>query len=106
MARRATRQAEKAIAQPTPPRPRTKPVKAAPKSPLKTLKSIVKPNIDGMSSDRKVAALLRDRENLVARILAAEARVADMEAREEQLSDRIAWALDTLNDLLRLPDVS
>jgi hypothetical protein len=104
MARRATRQAEKPVAPPAPPMVRGKLAKAPPKAVQKPPKAVAKPDLDGMSADQKVTALLRDRDKLVARLHGAEARVAAMEAREEQLSDRIAWALDTLNDLLRLPD--
>jgi hypothetical protein len=106
MARRATRQAEKPVARPVPPMVRGKPAKAVSKAPQKALKAVPKPELGGMSADQKVTALLRDREKLVARLQAAEARVVALEARDEQLSDRISWALDTLNDLLRLPDAS
>jgi hypothetical protein len=123
MARRAVRYAEKSTSRPAPSAPRgsrtaapsaagkpaklEKPVKAkvADKAPAKALVKLPgKLDLDGLTADQKVTALLREREKLLTRLSAAETRSAAMEARDEQLSDRIAWALDTLNDLLRVTD--
>ncbi len=104
MARRATRQVEKPAPRAVPQLARSKTAK-----PTKTVgaaKSTDALSLDGLSADQKLAALLRDREKLLTRLQAAQARVAALEAREEQLADRISWALDTLNDLMRLPDAS
>jgi hypothetical protein len=113
MVRRATRQAEKPVARSAQTPARAKPATASKSiAQAKTAKpksdaaKIAGPKLAGLSSDQKVVVLLRDREMLIMRLQAAEARVAELEAREEQLSDRISWALDTLNDLLRLPDAS
>ncbi len=116
MARRATRQEVKPVARPAPATTRGKPAKAGGKADSKAGSKVEtkaapraatlvsKPNLEGITADQKVSALLRDRDKLVARLQAAEARVAELEARQEDLTDRIAWALDTLKDLLRLPD--
>ena len=72
-------------------------VRAAKVSPLRSARKL---DLDGMSAEQKVAVLLREREKLLGQLEAASARVASMEARDEQLIDRITWALDTLADLL------
>jgi hypothetical protein len=56
---------------------------------------------DGLSDTQKVAILLKEREQLKGAVDALQSRLLATEARKAQLADRIAWALDTLNDLLR-----
>ena len=98
MARRATRPAVK-VAPPSPAQ-----IRAAARS----VKSVAphtaaarKLELDGLSADQKIVVLLRDRDKLLGQLAASQAKILALEAREDQLADRIAWALDTLNDLLR-----
>ena len=51
------------------------------------------PKLEGHSLEKQVAMLLADRQALIAALEASEARAAEV-------ADRIAWALDTLEDLL------
>ena len=97
MARRATRPATKVeapLVRKTPTAVRAAKVSAPRSTHPRKL------DLDGMSAEQKVAVLLREREKLLGQLEAASARVASMEARDEQLIDRITWALDTLADLL------
>lgn len=51
------------------------------------------PKLDGQPLEKQVAMLLLERQTLIAALEASEARAAEV-------ADRIAWALDTLEDLL------
>lgn len=101
MARRATRPTAKS-ASASPPQQRAVP--RPPKVPAPRTAAVRKLDLDGLSPDLKVALLLREREKLLTQLAASQTKVTALEAREVQLADRIAWALDTLNDLLREPD--
>ena len=48
----------------------------------------------------RVAALERERAALAADLEAARARITDLETRQGEIADRIAWALDSLHDLI------
>jgi hypothetical protein len=73
----------------------------APIAPVRPAKSPRAPKLEGLSAEQQVAALLRDRQTLAAHLAKAEARVSALEARHSELADRITWALDTLDDLLK-----
>ena len=104
MARRAARQTTKV----------TETLTATP-APVHKLRAVARPNkaatsrgtsspkldLDGLSAEQKVAILLRERDKLITQLEAVQAKALALEARDAQLVDRIAWALDTLNDLLR-----
>lgn len=96
MARRATRSAVKAV---PPPKVRVAARLTKVAAPRNT--SARKLDLDGLSAEQKIALLLREREKMVTQLDAVQAKIATLEARDAQLADRIAWALDTLNDLLR-----
>jgi hypothetical protein len=57
------------------------------------------PDLAGLPPERQIALLKRDRDALIAALDAAEARAATLEARQAEVADRIAWALDTLREL-------
>ena len=48
----------------------------------------------------RLAALERERDALRADLQRAEARVRDLEKTQAQVRDRIAWALDSLHNIL------
>ena len=101
MARRATQPATKpALAPPL----RSKVVARPAKKSGAAVAAVRKLELEGLSAEQKVTALLRDRDKLLLLLAATQARVVALEAREAKLTDRIAWALDTLNDLLREAD--
>jgi hypothetical protein len=56
--------------------------------------------LDGLSPEQKVARLLEEREALVARVRELEAELRRQTAKHADVADRIAWALDTLKDLI------
>jgi hypothetical protein len=58
------------------------------------------PDMTGMPAERQIAILKKDREALLAALTAAEARVEALTARQAEVADRVAWALDTLRDLI------
>jgi predicted nucleic acid-binding Zn-ribbon protein len=47
----------------------------------------------------RIAALERERASLETDLSAARARIADLESRQAEIADRIAWVLDSLHDL-------
>jgi hypothetical protein len=57
--------------------------------------------LEGLTDSQKVTALLQDRARLLKMLTGLEARVQTLEQRKTQVTDRITWALDTLNDMLR-----
>ena len=59
------------------------------------------PDLSGLSPDRQIAVLKKDRDALAAALVVAETRIAALEARQNEVADRIAWALDTLRDLMQ-----
>lgn len=58
------------------------------------------PDLTGLPPERQIALLKKDREGLLAALEAAEAKAAALEARQAKVADQVAWALDTLRDLV------
>lgn len=88
--------AEKAV-------PAARAAKAAPRAGKAAAKSAAKfdgPKLDGLSVEQKVAHLLAERDALLARITRLEADLADQRAKQARAADRVAWALDSLRDIL------
>jgi hypothetical protein len=52
------------------------------------------------SVDEQIAALKRECENLRQALTAAEARIRSLEDRQTEVANRIAWALDSLRNIL------
>jgi hypothetical protein len=48
----------------------------------------------------RILALESERQKLAADLSAARNRIEDLERRQAEIADRIAWALDSLHDLL------
>jgi hypothetical protein len=52
------------------------------------------------SVDEQIAALKRECEDLRQALTAAEARIRSLEDRQTEVANRIAWALDSLRNIL------
>jgi predicted nucleic acid-binding Zn-ribbon protein len=55
---------------------------------------------DGQSLKARLSTLERERDALQADLQRAEARVRDLEKTQAEVRDRIAWALDSLHNIL------
>jgi chorismate mutase len=55
---------------------------------------------DTLSADQKVAHLLAERDALMARVARLEADLSRQRKTQAQVADRVAWALDSLRDIL------
>lgn len=73
-----------------------RPAKTTPAAATKALAA----KFDGLSADQKVAHLLAERDALQARIARLEADLARQREKQAQVADRVAWALDSLRDVL------
>jgi septal ring factor EnvC (AmiA/AmiB activator) len=56
--------------------------------------------VSAPSVDEQLAALKRECENLRQALAAAEARIRSLEDRQNEVANRIAWALDSLRNIL------
>ncbi len=102
MARQATSGQKKLVSKPAAKAPLrvTTPQKSMPTQ--RTLLDKFKAaKLDGMSDAQKVIVLMKEREILVGSLQLIETRLKTVEEREAKLIDRISWALDTINDLMR-----
>jgi hypothetical protein len=58
------------------------------------------PKLESLSSEQQVLQLRQEQEHLIARIASLEADVARLRAKQTAVADRVAWALDSLRDVL------
>ena len=63
-----------------------------------------RPPVAGAASlDERLAATERERDALQARLTAAEAEIRILSTRQDEIANRIAWALDSLHGLIDEP---
>ena len=72
----------------------------------KPVKSTLRPeparpvNVAGRALELQLKTIERERDEIKAALAAAETRIRDLESRQSEVANRIAWTLDNLHSLL------